>query len=122
MRANNFEHKATTTGPVDFVDLTEQVQHFLARSGFLNAQVTISCPAGCALVVNELESGLLDDIRRVMRRMDLSTDDGASRIGSATVVLPGTHGRLQLGTWQRVLLVELERPTERTVTIQIVGE
>ncbi|MDQ3986621.1 MAG: YjbQ family protein [Actinomycetota bacterium] len=122
MRTNSFEHKAKTTGPVDFVDLTEQIQHFLARSGFHNAQVTISCPAGCSLVVNELESGLLEDIRRVMAKVDRATDDGASRIGSASVVLPGIKGRLQLGTWQRVLLVELERGTERTVTIQIVGE
>jgi thiamine phosphate synthase YjbQ (UPF0047 family) len=38
------------------------------------------------------------------------------------VVLPASEGRLQLGRWQRLLLVELEEAAERSVSIQVVGE
>ena len=31
-------------------------------------------------------------------------------------------GRLQLGTWQRVLLVELDGPREREVSLLALGE
>jgi thiamine phosphate synthase YjbQ (UPF0047 family) len=32
------------------------------------------------------------------------------------------HGRLQLGRWQRVLLIELDGPREREVSLLAMGE
>jgi thiamine phosphate synthase YjbQ (UPF0047 family) len=43
-------------------------------------------------------------------------------LGSSSVVLPATDGRLRLGVWQRVLLVELEAPQQRRIVVQVVGE
>ena len=41
----------------------------------------------------------------------------ASLIGSS-VMVPYTNGRLQLGAWQRIVLVELDGPRDRTITLQ----
>jgi thiamine phosphate synthase YjbQ (UPF0047 family) len=43
-------------------------------------------------------------------------------IGSPSAVLPVVDGRVHLGMWQRLLLVELEGPRERSLNVQIVGE
>jgi secondary thiamine-phosphate synthase enzyme len=40
---------------------------------------------------------------------------------STSETVPILSGRLQLGRWQRIFLVELDRPKLRRVTVQIVG-
>jgi thiamine phosphate synthase YjbQ (UPF0047 family) len=37
-------------------------------------------------------------------------------------VIPVVDGALRLGTWQRLLLVELEGASDRAILIQLVGE
>jgi thiamine phosphate synthase YjbQ (UPF0047 family) len=110
-----------TQAAMDFVDITEDIQACLDDSGIRGGQVTVFSPQpSCAIVVNELESGLLADIKAAADRL------GAGRrrtmIGSASAVFPAIDGKLRLGTWQRVLLVELEGPSTRSVLVQIVGE
>jgi secondary thiamine-phosphate synthase enzyme len=40
---------------------------------------------------------------------------------STSETLPIVHGRIQLGRWQRVFLVELDRPKLRRVSVQVLG-
>ncbi len=42
----------------------------------------------------------------------------ASIIGSS-LTLPFHHGRLQLGTWQRIVLVEFDGPRQRQILVQV---
>jgi secondary thiamine-phosphate synthase enzyme len=109
---------------MDFVDITDDVQGCLDESGIRAGQVTVFSPQpNCAIVVNELESGLLTDIRSAADRLGASRpQDRRTMIGSASVVFPAVDGKLRLGTWQRVLLVELEGPSTRSILVQIVGE
>jgi thiamine phosphate synthase YjbQ (UPF0047 family) len=75
------------------------------------------------LVVNERESGLIADIRQTLARLESSElADQRAMLGSSSVVLPASDGRLRLGAWQRVLLIELEAAQERKIVVQIVGE
>jgi secondary thiamine-phosphate synthase enzyme len=113
----------TETGP-SFSDITEMVEDEVARSGVSSGQVTVFVPAtACAIVVNERESGLMDDISRTLRRLESHSPPAAQTvIGSASVVLPAVDGRLRLGTWQRVLLIDLEGAVDRPVVVQIVGD
>jgi secondary thiamine-phosphate synthase enzyme len=104
------------------VDITQRVAEVLVESGITAGQVTVSAERGCAIVVNELETGLAEDIKHAIRRLDPSRNGLASTVGSSAVVLPAADGKLSLGTWQRVLLLELGTAGNRTVTIQIVGE
>jgi secondary thiamine-phosphate synthase enzyme len=46
----------------------------------------------------------------------------ASLLG-ASLVVPFSDGRLNLGTWQQVVLVDFdERPRQRRVVVQVMGE
>lgn len=123
LRTHRSTRSTRTAEPPAFRDITPNVQASVEESGIATGHVTITCPEGAALVVNEVESGLVEDIKRALERSKSDAPDGSTpRIGSASIVLPSTDGQLRLGTWQRVMLVELERACERTVTVQIVGE
>jgi secondary thiamine-phosphate synthase enzyme len=108
----------------DFVDITDRIQEVVDGWPAGNGQITVFTDCvSCSLIVNERESGLLEDIRSTMRRLDTSTmHDRRALLGSSSVVLPVVDGRLHLGDWQRLLLVELAEPGARKVVVQMVGE
>jgi secondary thiamine-phosphate synthase enzyme len=124
MKTHQSDCSATTFSVLDFVDVTNDVEKTLMQSGILDGQVTVFAPdSSCVLVVNERESGLLDDIRDAMTRLKSTlSEDQRALLGSSSVVLPATGGHLRLGMWQRLLLLELEEPRERKIVVQIVGE
>jgi secondary thiamine-phosphate synthase enzyme len=124
MRTHRSECKKVTTAAPDFVDITDEVQTALAGSGIRDGQVTVFSPQNsCSLLVQERESGLLADIEQAMQRLGAFSDIARSTlVGSPSVVLPAVAGRLRLGMWQRVLLVELGEPRTRAVVVQITGE
>lgn len=124
MRTHRASCPVQTQNPLDFVDITGAIQDELGASEILDGQVTVFTEsASCVLVVNERESGLLDDIRGAMRRMDgEELASGKSLLGSTSVVIPAVGGKLRLGMWQRLLLVELEQPGGRQVIVQVIGE
>ena len=123
MRTHQSECTVSTFGVPDFVDITEDVQASLADSGICDGHVTIfSRSPSSPLIANERESGLLKDIKTAMARLDGSVSDGRPIIGSTSLILPAVAGKLRLGTWQRVLLVELSQAGPRSVIVQIVGE
>jgi thiamine phosphate synthase YjbQ (UPF0047 family) len=123
MRNHHDECVLVTTAAPDFVDITDGVEAALARSGIHQGQVTVFSPhEECSLLVQERESGLLLDIERTLARLGASGAPRRSLVGSRSVVLPAVMGRLRLGMWQRVLLVELMRPSARSVVVHVVGE
>jgi secondary thiamine-phosphate synthase enzyme len=124
MRTHQSDCSATTLGVLDFVDVTEEVETTLKRSGIRDGQVTVFAPdSSCVLVVNERETGLLEDIREAMKRLDSTrSQEQRALLGSSSVVLPAAGGHLLLGMWQRLLLVELAEPRTRRIVVQIVGE
>jgi secondary thiamine-phosphate synthase enzyme len=124
MRTHQVECETKTKAAPSFVDLTEDIQKAVGESGISNGQVTVFSPdTTCALLVNERESGLLEDIKRAIVRLSPNGDEArAGMLGATSVVLPAVDGQLRLGMWQRVLLVELREPSQRSIVIQIVGE
>jgi secondary thiamine-phosphate synthase enzyme len=124
MRTHQSDCSATTLSVLDFVDVTGDVENTLTQSGIRDGQVTVFAPeSSCVLVVNERETGLLDDIRGAMTRLQSTmSEDHRALLGSSSVVLPAAGGQLRLGMWQRLLLVELAEPHERKIVVQIVGE
>lgn len=136
-----------TERPVDFIDLTEGLEALVAEAamavGFLNVQ---SLHTTTAIVVNEHEPLLLDDFAAVLesvaaRDVDYRHDDAAVRrvnltpgerpnghahcralLLGATACLNVVNGRLLLGRWQRVFLVELDGPRPREISVLMMGE
>ena len=139
--------RITTERRVEFIDLTGSLQEFVAGSrittGLLNVQ-SLHTTAG--IVVNEGEPLLLTDFESVLQK--LAPDDvhyahddetirtvnlnpgerpnGASHckalmLGSSAC-LNILDGRLLLGRWQRVFLVELDGPRCRDISVLLIGE
>jgi thiamine phosphate synthase YjbQ (UPF0047 family) len=111
----------TTSGPFGVADLTDDVAAVLRASGIRAGHVTICTSApGCTLIVNEKETGLISDIKAAAGR--LGNGAATPPLGSTSVMLPAIDGTLGLGQWQRVLLVELDSGSSRSVVVQIVGD
>ena len=128
-----------TTGNCDIVDITPQVARQVAESGVNSGTVTVFVPGSTAGVTTiEFESGLVADLQRLWERIvpqnahydhDRRWGDGnghshvrASVLGPSLVV-PFTDGRLTLGTWQQIILMDFDnRPRSRQAVLQIMGE
>jgi secondary thiamine-phosphate synthase enzyme len=109
------------------VDVTDQVAAFAAAgagSGLLNVYVP---HATCGIALMETGSGSEEDLVAALERL-LPRDDryqhrhgspghGADHLlpvlVSPSVVIPVRSGRLRLGTWQRIVLVDLNRDNPR---------
>lgn len=139
--------RLTTGRPTDFVDLTERLEGLVADAGLRFGLVNVqTLHTTTAVIVNEHEPLLLDDFRAVLQAAAPACrkyrhDDPAARTVNLTdgervnghahcqaLLLPTTaslnvvNGRLQLGQWQRVFLVELDGPRERSVSVLMLGE
>ena len=113
-----------TSSVPDFVDVTDDIVDAIVESSVTRGRATVfAIDEGSCIVVNERESGLLLDLRKTIERITpADTSTSHPIVGSSSVVLPIEDGKLQLGTWQRVLLVELIEACPRSVDIQIIGE
>ena len=128
-----------TRGECDVIDVTPQVAREVAASGVAGGTVTVFVAGSTAGVTTiEYEDGAVADFARLWDRIaprDLSYEhdrrwgDGngyahirASMLGCSLVV-PFTEGRLLLGTWQQIVLVDFDnRPRSRQVVLQIMGD
>ena len=112
------------------VDITETVENYLqeaqAESGVC---VVFVAHTTCALTTADLDPGtdldLLAALRHLLPKMSYrhphdpghTPDHLLSSIIGPSVAIPFQDRQLLLGTWQRVILVELDGPRERTMHI-----
>jgi secondary thiamine-phosphate synthase enzyme len=129
----------STKGDGDMVDITPQIEEKLAQSGAKDGAVTVFVTGSTAGVTTiEYEPGLVADFQTFWQKIapkgvpyhhDQTWDDAngyshvrASLLG-ASLVVPFQNGKLALGTWQQVVLVDFDnRPRSREVVVQIMGE
>ena len=139
--------RVATGRAMEFIDLTERVEALVAGAGIHAGLVNIqSLHTTTAIVVNEHEPLLLDDFDALLARtapsdalyrhddMDVRTVNlapGERPNGHArcrALLLPSSallniaEGRVQLGRWQRIFLVELDGPRDREVSVLVFGE
>lgn len=120
-------------------DVTAEVERLVAESGVRNGTVVVSLTGSTGAVTTiEYESGALADLRRALERVAPAGEDyahnarwgdgnGFSHVRSAllktSIALPVVDGRVQLGTWQQVVAINLDnRAREREVVAVVVGE
>ena len=128
-----------TRGNADIQDITNQIEHYVAQSGFKDGIVTIFCPsATSALTTIEYESGALSDLRRLFDEIippdreyghnaRWQDGNGHSHIRAAllgpSLTIPFVNYKLTLGTWQQVIYVDFDvRPRQRQLVVQLMGE
>jgi len=125
------EIKVSTKGKFDLINITDLVEREVrdVKEGV----VLVFLPhATSALILNEDEGGLREDILNKLRELvpekgdylHNRIDDNAhahilSSLLKQFVLLPVKDGRLVRGTWQEVLLLEFDGPRERRVLIEI---
>ena len=143
------ERRLRTTGGLSVRDITDEVSAAVKESGVRDGIVCVYSPhTTCCVRVNEFEDGFLEDFTALLKTLvprdkyyahddwdrrteniceeDMSVGNGHSHcmsmlLGSAGEAIPVRDGELCLGTWQRVLFLELDRERERRWIVQVVG-
>ena len=150
MKVFQAERSLRTRGGLEIRDITEDVRDAVLESGVMDGIACVYSPhTTCMVRVNEFETGFLEDFIRMLRRLvpsekyyahddwdrrtenicpeDMEFGNGHSHcmamlLGPAGESIPVREGELCLGTWQRVLFIELDRSRDRRWLVQVVGE
>ncbi|HWQ19342.1 MAG TPA: secondary thiamine-phosphate synthase enzyme YjbQ [Methanotrichaceae archaeon] len=124
-----------TTSVAEVIDITPRIDEALHEAKIFQGICLVSAlHTTTGLIINEAEPGLMEDMLRALDSLAPARagylhdriDDNAHAhlqamlIGNA-VMVPIDNGRLVLGTWQRILLVELDGPRRRRVHLQVVS-
>jgi secondary thiamine-phosphate synthase enzyme len=151
-RARHRSIRLTTTRPTGFLDLTGRIEALVQEAGLGAGIVNVqTCHTTTAIIVNEHEPRLLADFEDLLGgiapttvryrhdRPDVGGRD-ADWQEAALAERPNGHahcralllptsaclnvadGRLCLGRWQRIFLLELDGPREREVSVLCLGE
>ena len=135
-----------TSAAREFLDVTEQVAAVVRRSKVSQGWVSVfSKHPTAAVVLNENEPLLLEDLGAMLERLSAAGgvyqhNDLGRRTGEMDPAecanghahcqhlliggsenIPVADGRLDLGRWQRIFLLELDRPRDRQLVVQVFG-
>ncbi|RLG92825.1 MAG: YjbQ family protein [Candidatus Hecatellales archaeon] len=130
------EISVSTRQRIEIVDITRQVEEAVTKSGVKNGLCLIHAPhATAAIVANENEYGLINDIVRKVEEVfpigagyqhDRIDDNAHAHLASAFIgssrIFPVKNSRILRGTWQNVFLVEADGPRNRRVVVEVLGE
>ena len=146
MKITNHIINLKTAATLDFIDITEKVQEKIKEAGVTNGVINIqSLHTTMAVIVNEAEPLLISDMKTLLEKLaprtykyahdnfDIRTVNmcyGECANGHShnkAIHLPTSammnivEKDLQLGRWQRVFAVELDRSRPRQIALQIMG-
>ena len=128
-----------TAGFCDIVDITAKVRQQLGKEKIDNGLATLFVSGStAALTTIEHEPGLVQDLKEFVEKLLPSDrryhhddrwgdDNGFSHVRASlfgpSLAIPMEHGRLCLGTWQQIVLLDFDNRTRtREITIQFMGE
>ncbi len=132
---------------LEFIDLTEKIEEIVNESGVRQGLVNIqTLHTTTAIIINEGEPLLIEDMKAMLeslapRDARYSHDDFQIRTVNlepgepenghshckalflrASETINIFEGKLILGRWQRIFLIELDRPRDRNVSVMIMGQ
>ena len=135
-----------TIHPLQFIDITEDVERVVAKSGISEGSVTVfSKHTTAAIKINEHEPELLKDMGQVLasfasdsrsyfhndftvRWVNMVEDECPNGHAHCQHLLLGTsetiplmNGKLMFGRWQRIFLIELDHARNRDVVVSVMG-
>jgi secondary thiamine-phosphate synthase enzyme len=131
----------TTRDRFELINLTEQVEELVRKSGVREGMVLVqSLHSTAAIFVNEWQEALLEDFRTLLehavcagwpwrhndpRYSDCDRSNAASHLRAlllgTNAVLAVRDGNVVRGTWQSIILAELDGPRTRSVSLRILG-
>jgi secondary thiamine-phosphate synthase enzyme len=136
MAVETAEFRFSTRGNGDVTDFTGEVQGTIDEIGATSGQALVFVRGSTAAISTmEFEPGGVHDLRAMLERLiptrgeyehnRLNHDTNSHAHQRATLIgpsetVPILDGRLALGTWQQLVLLDFDdRPRERTVVVQI---
>jgi secondary thiamine-phosphate synthase enzyme len=131
----------TTRHNFELINLTQRVEELVGKSGVRQGVAVLqSLHSTAALFVNEWQDALLADFRTLLeqavrsdapwrhndpRYSDCDRSNAASHLRAlvlgSSAMLAVRGGQLVRGTWQSIILAELDGPRSRSVSLQILG-
>ncbi len=134
----SFVVEVATTAGTDILDLTSQVADKVQGTGMEAGLLTLFIPGStAALTTIEFESGAVQDLKAAVERLfprdlDYAHDrrwgdgNGYAHVRAAflkpSLSIPIERGRLLLGTWQQIVLLDFDnRPRRRLIRGQVLG-
>ncbi|MFL5906106.1 MAG: secondary thiamine-phosphate synthase enzyme YjbQ [Solirubrobacterales bacterium] len=138
MAVHSGQLQLSTQGDSDIIDITAEVQRVVAEGPVGDGVVTAFVRGSTAAITTmEFEPGGVSDLRDLLDRLvpvqgdyehnRLNHDTNSHAHQRATLIgsseqVPVIDGRLLLGTWQQLVLIDFDdRPRDRTVIVQVVS-
>jgi secondary thiamine-phosphate synthase enzyme len=126
----------STRGDGDITDITQGVATVVGQAGAAEAVATVfGVGSTLAVTTMEFEPGGVQDLQEALERLlpaggdyahnRLNHDTNSHAHQRASIIgpsesIPVVGGRLTLGTWQQLVLIDFDdRPRERTVHVHI---
>ena len=137
MNIHQKEMKIETKGPYDFIDITDKVNEIVKESGIKNGIISLfSLHTTACIIIQENDETIFKDIEEFFDRIlplnikyyhnyegnINATAHIKTNLLSQSLCIPIKDGKLLLGTWQRIIFLELFEARERKVFITIIGE
>jgi secondary thiamine-phosphate synthase enzyme len=147
MKVFNFEISIDTREYLDIIDITDRIVDFVSKSKIKNGLINIqTMHTSASVFLNTNEPLFLEDLkhniestsprdipydhddfkRRTIHMHKDESPNGHSHCKAAhlptNITVNIINGKIQLGTWQRILFIELDKPKKRTTQIQIIGQ
>jgi len=126
-----------TKSPREYINITEQVEEIVARSGVQEGMVLVSAMhITAAVYVNDAEDGLIHDIDEWLERLAPFNEkyrhhrtgetNGDAHLKSLLmhheVIVPITTGKLDFGPWQQIYYAEFDGQRRKRVVVKVMGE
>ena len=121
---------------VEIIDITSSIEEFVRKSGIENGICLVyTLHTTTGLTVNEAERGLIKDMCRLMSSLipegagylhDKIDSNAHAHLQALllgnSVTIPVDAGRIILGTWQRILFIELDGPRRRRLYCRTISD
>ena len=125
-----------TKNKIEFIRITDEIQKAINDSKVKEGLVLVNpMHITAAVIVNDNESGLHEDYKRVLERLvpwhgnyahNVGEDNAAAHIWRQfmghQVVMPITNSKLDLGPWEQIFYCEFDGKRNKRVLIKIIGE
>lgn len=149
MKSTTVTVRVRPEGRLAFVDVTDDLRRAIKDSGVTDGCAVAFCAhTTCALLINEWEEGALADLRARLEalvpgnvyyahddleRRTQNLQKGHERrngqahvaqmlLGATSHAIPVSAGEPGLGQWQRLLLLELDEPKDRSIVFHVFGQ
>ncbi len=129
------EFYVSTSSRFEAVDITDRVEDIVRRSGISDGVCIVFVPhATAAIIANEAEPGLMQDYLDLVKeltkpgypwRHNRIDNNAHAHLAAALIgpsrIFPLLGGRCIRGTWQNIILLEMDGPRRRRVVVEVIG-